>query len=212
LDLENAQLYRAAQAASAAKDQFLAILSHELRTPLTPIFAVLADLEDYPDLPEKVRSDLLVISRNLQLEAQLIDDLLDLTRISRGKISLRCEITNVHSLIQSVSRLCQSEIDKQQISFELRLEASRCHVPGDAGRLQQVFWNLLTNAVKFSNVGGKIELRTSVVADAELHIRLTDDGCGIDPESLEIIFQPFEHGAISASPRFSGLGLGLAIS
>jgi signal transduction histidine kinase len=214
MGLENAQLYRAAQAASAAKDQFLAILSHELRTPLTPIFAVLTDMEDYPDLPEKIRSDLLVISRNLQLEAQLIDDLLDLTRISRGKISLRREITDVHSLIRSVSQLCQTEIDKQQIGFELHLEASRYHVLGDASRLQQVLWNLLSNAVKFSNVGGKIELRTSVVADAELYVRLTDDGYGIDPDLLERIFQPFEQGDISppASPRFSGLGLGLAIS
>jgi len=212
MGLENAQLYGAAQAASAAKDQFLAMLSHELRTPLTPIFAVLAAMEEYPDLPEKMRSDLLVISRNLQLEAQLIDDLLDLTRISRGKISLRREITDVHSLIRSVSQLCQSEIDKQQIGFELDLEASRYHVLGDASRLQQVFWNLLSNAVKFSNVGGKIELRTCVVADAELHVRLTDDGCGIDPALLERIFQPFEQGDISVSPRFGGLGLGLAIS
>ena len=212
MGLENAQLYRAAQAASAAKDQFLAILSHELRTPLTPIFAVLTAMEEYRDLPEKMRSDLLVISRNLQLEAQLIDDLLDLTRISRGKISLRREITDVHSLIRSVSQLCQGEIDKQQIGFKLHLEASRCHVLGDAGRLQQVFWNLLSNAVKFSNVGGKIELRTSVVADAELHVRLTDDGCGIDPALLERIFQPFEQGDASVSPRFGGLGLGLAIS
>jgi signal transduction histidine kinase len=212
MGLQNAQLYLAAQAASAAKDQFLAILSHELRTPLTPIFAVLGAMEQYPDLPARIRSDLLVISRNLRLEAQLIDDLLDLTRISRGKISLRCEITDVHSLIRSVSQLCEAEIDKQQIFFELHLEAARHHVLGDASRLQQVFWNLLSNAVKFSNVGGKIELRTSVVADAELQVRLTDYGCGIDPALLEKIFQPFEQGDISASPRFGGLGLGLAIS
>ena len=171
-------------------------------------------MEDYPDLPEKIRSDLLIISRNLQLEAQLIDDLLDLTRISRGKISLRREITDVHGLIRSVSQLCRCDIDKQQIGFELHLEASRYLVFGDAGRLQQVLWNLLSNAVKFSNFGGNIELRTSVAADAKLNVRLTDDGCGIDPDLLERIFQPFEQGDISASasPRFSGLGLGLAIS
>jgi len=212
IGLENAQLYRAAQAASAAKDQFLAILSHELRTPLTPVFAVLAAMEEYSGLPEKIRSDLSVISRNLQLEAQLIDDLLDLTRISKGKISLRREITDVHSLIRSVCQLCHPEIDKQQIGFELHLEASRYHVFGDPSRLQQVLWNLLSNALKFSNVGGKIELRTSVAADAELHVRLSDDGCGIDPHLLERIFQPFEQGDISVSPRFGGLGLGLAIS
>src|SRR5262249_26261308 len=178
------KFYGGGQAARAVKDQFLAILSHELRTPLTPIFAVLTAMEEYSDLPAKIRSDLSVISRNMHLEAQLIDDLLDLTRISRGKISLRREITDVHSLIRSVSQLCQSEIDKQQIGFELHLEASRYHVFGDASRLQQVLWNLLSNALKFSNVGGKVELRTSMVADAELHVRLTDDGCGIDPHWL----------------------------
>ena len=111
IGLENAQLYRSARAASAAKDQFLAILSHELRTPLTPIFAILAAIERYPDLPETIRSDLLVITRNLQLEARLIDDLLDLTRISKGKISLQREITDVHNLIRSVRQLCQVAID-----------------------------------------------------------------------------------------------------
>ena len=98
IGLENAHLYRSARAASAAKDQFLAILSHELRTPLTPIFAILATIERYPELPEQIRSDLLVINRNLQLEARLIDDLLDLTRINKGKISLLCEIIDVHKL------------------------------------------------------------------------------------------------------------------
>jgi signal transduction histidine kinase len=211
MGLQNAQLYGAAQAASAAKDQFLAILSHELRTPLTPIFAVLASIERYPDLPDRIRPDLAVISRNLQLETQLIDDLLDLTRISSGKFSLRREITDVHTLSRSVSKLCGVDIEKQQIRFELHLGASRFHVLGDAGRLQQVLWNLLNNAIKFCNVGGKIELQTSVVGNANLVIRLTDDGRGISPEMLDRIFQPFEQGDIS-TPRFGGLGLGLAIT
>jgi signal transduction histidine kinase len=98
---------------SAAKDQFLAILSHYLRTPLTPIFAILAAIERYPDLPETIRLDLLVINRNLQLEARLIDDLLDLTRINKGKIALQREITDVHNLIRSVRPLCQVAIDTQ---------------------------------------------------------------------------------------------------
>jgi len=212
IGLENAQLYRSARAASAAKDQFLAILSHELRTPLTPIFAILAAIEKYPDLPEAIRSDLLVISRNLQLEARLIDDLLDLTRISKGKISLQREITDVHGLIRSVRQLCQVEIDKQQVQFEMQLEAPRYHVLGDAGRLQQVFWNLLSNAIKFTPAGGMIELRTSVVGSTELRIRLTDSGRGIGLDSLERIFQPFEQGDLSVPSQFGGLGLGLAIS
>ena len=150
IGLENAQLYRSARAASAAKDQFLAILSHELRTPLTPIFAILATIERYPELPEAIRSDLLVINRNLQLEARLIDDLLDLTRINKGKISLLREVIDVHDLIRSVRQLCQAAIDAQQVRFEMQLEAPRYHVLGDAGRLQQVLWNLFSNAIKFT--------------------------------------------------------------
>jgi nitrogen-specific signal transduction histidine kinase len=212
IGLENAQLYRSARAASAAKDQFLAILSHELRTPLTPIFAVLASIERYPDVPERIRSDLLVISRNLQLEARLIDDLLDLTRISKGKMSLMREAIDVHDLIRSVRELCQIAIDAQQVRFEMHLEAPFFHVLGDAGRLQQVLWNLFSNAIKFTPVGGTIELRTSVEGVNELGIRLTDNGRGIGQESLETIFQPFEQGDTSVPPQYGGLGLGLAIA
>ncbi len=212
IGLENAQLYRSARAASAAKDQFLAILSHELRTPLTPVFAILAAIERYPDLPEAIRSDLRVVSRNLQLEARLIDDLLDLTRIDKGKISLQREIIDVHNLIRSVHELCQPAIDTQQVRFEMRLEAPRYHVLGDAGRLQQVFWNLLSNAIKFTPAGGMVELRTSVVAGREFCVRLTDSGRGIGSDSLESIFQPFEQGDLSVPPQFGGLGLGLAIA
>ena len=212
IGLENAQLYRSAQAASAAKDQLLAILSHELRTPLTPIFAILAAYERDPDLPETIRSDLHVISRNLQLQARLIDDLLDLTRVSKGKISLQREITDVHSLIRSVRQLCEIAIDRQQVGFEMQLEAPRYHVLGDAGRLQQVLWNLFSNAIKFTPPGGSIELRTSVVAGTEFRMCLTDSGRGIDWGSLESIFEPFEQGDLSVPTQFGGLGLGLAIA
>jgi signal transduction histidine kinase/CheY-like chemotaxis protein len=212
IGLENAQLYRSARAASAAKDQLLAILSHELRTPLTPIYAILAAFERYPDLPETIRSDLHVISRNLQLQARLIDDLLDLTRVSKGKISLQREITDVHSLIRSVRQLCEIAIDRQQVGFEMQLEAPRYHVLGDAGRLQQVLWNLFSNAIKFTPPGGSIELRTSVVAGTEFRMCLTDSGRGIERGSLESIFEPFEQGDLSVPTQFGGLGLGLAIA
>jgi signal transduction histidine kinase/anti-sigma regulatory factor (Ser/Thr protein kinase) len=210
--LENAQLYRSAQAASAAKDQFLAILSHELRTPLAPIFAILATIDRYPDLPEIIRSDLLVISRNLQLEARLIDDLLDLTRINKGKILLVRQIVDVHDLIRSVRQLCQVAIETQQVCFELQLDAPRYHVLGDAGRLQQVFWNLLSNAIKFTPACGTIVLGTSVVNSTKFRVRLTDSGRGIVSDSLESIFEPFEQGDLSVPPRFGGLGLGLSIA
>ena len=212
IGLENARLYRSAQAASAARDQFLAILSHELRAPLTPIFAILSAIERYPDVPEKIRPDLHVIRRNLQLEARLIDDLLDLTSVTKGKLALQHEITDVHKLIQTVHQLCQDRVDRQQVLLALRLEASRYHVLGDAGRLQQVFWNLLGNAIKFTPGGGTIGVRTSVVANTELCIEITDSGRGISPDLLEKIFEPFEQGDLSVAPQFGGLGLGLAIS
>jgi len=212
IGLENAQLYRSARAASAAKDQLLAVLSHELRTPLTPIFAILAAIERYPDVPEKIRSDLHVISRNLQLEARLIDDLLDLTRINKGKISLVREVVDMHDLIRSVRQLCQVAVDAQQVQFEMQLEAHRYHLLGDAGRLQQVLWNLFSNAIKFTPAGGMIELQTSNVGNTGFCIRLTDNGRGIGTDLLERIFQPFEQGDISIPPEFGGLGLGLAIA
>jgi signal transduction histidine kinase len=212
IGLENAQLYRSARAASAAKDQFLAILSHELRTPLTPIFAILASIDRNSELPEEIRSDLLVINRNLQLEARLIDDLLDITRINKGKISLMKEVIDLHNLIRSVRQLCQVAIDAQQVQFELQLEAPLYHVLGDAGRLQQVLWNIFSNAIKFTPAGGTIVLRTFVIAGNEICVRLTDTGRGIDWSSLETIFQPFEQGDVSVAPQFGGLGLGLAIA
>jgi signal transduction histidine kinase len=212
IGLENAQLYRSARAASAAKDQFLAILSHELRTPLTPIFAILASIDRNSELPEKIRSDLLVINRNLQLEARLIDDLLDITRINKGKISLIKEIIDLHNLIRSVQQLCQVAIDAQQVRFEVQLEAPLYHVLGDAGRLQQVLWNIFSNAIKFTPAGGTIVLRTFVIDGNEICIRLTDTGRGIGWNSLETIFQPFEQGDVSVAPQFGGLGLGLAIA
>jgi len=146
------------------------------------------------------------------LEARLIDDLLDITRINKGKISLMKEIIDLHNLIRSVRQLCQVAIDAQQVQFELQLEAPLYHVLGDAGRLQQVFWNIFSNAIKFTPAGGTVILRTSVNADNEICIRLVDTGRGITWNSLETIFQPFEQGDVSVAPQFGGLGLGLAIA
>src|SRR6185312_16358331 len=123
--------------------------------------------ERHPDLPEAIRSDLLIVDHNLQLEARLIDDLLDLTRINKGKISLRRETVDVHTLIRSVHQLCQGAIEEHQIRFEMHLQAARHRVLGDAGRLQQVLWNLFSNAIKFTAVGGLVEVQTSVVNDSE---------------------------------------------
>jgi CheY-like chemotaxis protein len=154
----------------------------------------------------------LVIRRNLQLEARLIDDLLDLARIRETKLSLARETTDVHALIESVYELCKPAIDNRQVQFRIRLQAGRYHVLGDPGRLQQVFWNLFSNAVKFTPAGGSIKVETSVVAGTEFRVRMTDSGQGIGLDSLARIFEPFEQGDLSVSRQFGGLGLGLAIS
>lgn len=212
IGIENAKLYRSAQSASAAKDHFLAILSHELRTPLNPVFGILSALEDRSDLPPDVTEDLHVMRRNLELEARLIDDLLDLTRIVKGNIPLQKKATDLHVLIQSVCRTCLAEIQRKELKVDLQLEAKDHHVLGDATRLQQVLWNLLNNAIKFTPASGRIVFKTANTEDGRLRVRVTDTGRGIDSDSMAKIFHPFEQGEANISAQYGGLGLGLAIS
>jgi len=212
IGIENAKLYRSAQSASAAKDHFLAILSHELRTPLNPVFGILSALEGRNDLPPDVSEDLHVMRRNLELEARLIDDLLDLTRIVKGNIPLQQKPTDLHQLIHSVCRTCLAEIQRKGLKIEFQLEAKDHHVLGDATRLQQVLWNLLNNAIKFTPESGRIIFKTSKSEHGRLKIQVTDTGRGIDPEAMAKIFHPFEQGESNISAQFGGLGLGLAIS
>ena len=144
-----------------AKDQFLAMLSHELRTPLTPVLASALELENEPDVREDVRESLQMIRRNVELEARLIDDLLDLTRIDRGKVQLNFEIVDAHTLLQNALEICQPEIDRKHLRPSLNLSAKRVHMRADPARLQQIFWNLINNAVKFTPPNGQITITTS---------------------------------------------------
>ena len=150
----------AARAASAAKDAFIAQLSHELRTPLTPVLLTAATLQQDESLSEEQRQQLRMIERNISLEARLIDDLLDITRITHGKLSLRNESCNIHSLLRHVVEMVQDEAREKRIEISLKLNAARAQLEGDATRLQQVFWNLLLNGVKFSPAGGRIHVRS----------------------------------------------------
>ena len=211
LAIDNARLYRLAQAAARAKDDFLAALSHELRTPLTPVLLTVNEMLQSHRLHESLRDGLEMIERSVQLEARLIDDLLDLTRISRGQVKAHFEVRDVHRLLADVERLRRERSQEKNVSIELLLEASEHHVWGDAARLEQVFWKLLDNAVKFSSAGGWVEVRTSNLEHARIQIDVTDHGLGIPPETLPRLFQPFERGRV-ARPHFEGLGLGLAIA
>lgn len=197
-----------AEEANAAKDRFLAMLSHELRTPLSPIVHAVTLLGEL-DCPPAIREHIATIQRNVRLEARLIDDLLDLARIRNGKLRLELQPVDVHEALRQAVKICQPEILARRMKVVENLNAPNPHVHGDFSRLQQVFWNLLTNAAKFSPEGSTIQMSTSVhESDGCISIEVVDQGIGIIPEKLNRIFDAFEQGVRHSQ---TGLGLGLAI-
>ena len=198
---------RAAEMANRAKDRFLAMLSHELRTPLTPILFSCSLLIEDPTVAEKVREHLEVVLKNAELEARLIDDLLDITRISRGKLRLNFTIADAHEVLREVTETCSSEVANKRLLLSVDLQAPNRAVRADVDRLQQVFCNLLKNATKFTPPEGRIAIRSMNLRSDLLKVEIQDSGQGIAPEVASRIFEPFEQGE-----RSEGLGLGLAIS
>ncbi|MDB6135549.1 MAG: sensor hybrid histidine kinase [Verrucomicrobiales bacterium] len=209
--IENAHLYKTVRSASAAKDAFLAMLSHELRTPLNPIFARLALLEERPGMHPEALEDIRLVRRNLELETRLIDDMLDLTRISQGKLLIASAPCSLHEIIEAARHACSGLAEAAHVAVNLELDASACVVLGDAVRLQQVFWNLIINAIKFSPSGGKVSVSSHSMDGGRIRVRVTDSGRGISPERLESIFQPFEQDQPAGLQSYGGLGLGLTI-
>jgi len=201
-----------AEAANLAKDSFLAVLSHELRTPLTPALMAASLLERDPSLSDKSRELAVMIRRNVEIETRLIDDLLDLTRITQGKIQLLKQEVELHRILRDAVRVCQPDLDDHSQTVELDLSASNSTIVGDAVRLQQIFWNLIRNASKFSGRKKTIHIRTWNNADGLLKIAVEDHGVGIEPDLLPKLFTPFEQGGEAMTRRFGGLGLGLVIS
>jgi PAS domain S-box-containing protein len=197
---------------SRAKDEFLAALSHELRTPLTPVLMTAAAMERDPALPADAREQLAMMRHNIELEARLIDDLLDITRISRGKLTLEPAPVNIHQLLQNTAAIVRSDGQDKQVHLELQLQADRHHAMADAARLHQVFWNLLRNAFKFTPRGGRVTVTTENDDAGNIRIRVADTGMGIAPENLARIFNAFEQLENPGQRRADGLGLGLAIS
>ncbi|HSN89448.1 MAG TPA: ATP-binding protein [Thermoanaerobaculia bacterium] len=215
LALDNSLLYYELESANRAKDQFLASLSHELRTPLTPVLMLVSKLESDPATGKELRHDLAVIRKNIELEARLIDDLLDLTRIMRGKIELRHEVIDVHGLLAHALEICcGQDLHSYPLHIETDLQAPDARIWADGPRLTQVFWNLLTNAVKFTPPGGRVCVRTWLeeARGGELVVEVSDTGVGIEAELLPRLFSAFEQGDGGSVRRFGGLGLGLAIS
>lgn len=213
-DLKTAQ--RGAEAASRAKDAFLAALSHELRTPLTPVLMMARALCEDERLPADARESLRMMERNIALEARLIDDLLDLTRIAQGQLRLRSEPCDAHSLIGLAVEIVRDDALAKAIAIERNFGADLSGLVADPARFQQVIWNLLRNAVKFTPKGGRISIRTRNDEPgkdgATLRIEVTDTGIGIEESALDRIFLPFDQGDLEGEHRFGGVGLGLAIA
>jgi len=197
-----------AEAASAAKDRFLATLSHELRTPLNPVLLWADGILNQPGLHPELEQGLRMVCRNIELEARLIEDLLDLTRIARGKLQLRLQPTDVHELIKHAIEIVRADVDCRHIQLSVTLEAASHQVNVDPPRAQQVFWNILRNACKFTADAGTISVRSYNSSPNSITIDITDTGIGIEPVFLEKIFDAFEQ----LEMRREGLGLGLAIS
>jgi len=202
-----------AESANAAKDKFLAMLSHELRTPLTPVVLSAQIMEADGGLPPRTREQVAMIRRNIETEARLVDDLLDLTRIARGKLQMQMEITDAHEALNRAVNVCMTEqVAARGMRVLPDLQAGRHCVRGDASRLQQVFWNLINNALKFTPDGGAVSIRSRQPENGLLRIEVSDTGMGIDPELIPRLFNAFEQGEVGSTHRFGGLGLGLAIS
>jgi len=201
-----------AEQANRAKDAFLAALSHELRTPLTPVLMTAASLRDDERLPADAREQLEMMERNITLEARLIDDLLDVTSIVQGKLQLRPEPCDAHALIRLAGEIVRNDAAAKNVELIWDFRADRFELDADPARFQQVIWNLLRNAVKFTPPGGRIIVKTTDLAEDRLRIEVADSGIGIKPELLEQIFAPFDQGGLTGDHRFGGMGLGLSIA
>ena len=203
----------AAEKANQAKDDFLAALSHELRTPLTPALAAAGFLaHNASRIPAEFKDEVAIIRRNVQLEARLIDDLLDLTRIIRGRIELHFDRVDARAIVRQALSIVEPDSAQKRLKITNVCAARENHVWADPIRLQQVFWNVLNNAVQFTPPGGSIEIRTANDESGRFVLEVTDTGIGIDIAFQQLLFKPFEQGDRSVTRQFGGLGLGLAIS
>jgi len=202
----------AAEQASQSKDRFLAVLSHELRTPLSPVLLTVAEMEHDPELRPEVREDLMMIKRNIELETKLIDDLLDLSSITSGKLALVIETVDLNEIVRQVCGICTPQLHEHSVFLEVELDDEAGMVAADSARLQQVLWNVLKNAIKFTPENGTIQVSTERRKDGYCEVRVKDPGIGIPVDRLPHVFNAFEQGGASITRQFGGLGLGLAIS
>jgi signal transduction histidine kinase len=200
-----------AERANRLKDEFLATLSHELRTPIHAVLgwtAVLSD-ERFNDLKE-IRRGLKVIEQNAEAQAQLVEELLDLSRIVAGQLRLECQPVDMVPVIQAAMATVQVAAQQKGVRLKAALASEVSSVRGDPARLQQVVWNLLTNAIKFTPAGGEVEVVLQETG-GRIELAVRDNGIGIKPEVLPHLFQRFRQGDSSLTRRYGGLGIGLAL-
>ncbi len=229
--IDNARLYEVAQRAaeerkqllererlarsqiermSEMKDEFLATLSHELRTPLSAILGWTQVVRRRKQSEGELHSAMEVIERNARMQAQLIEDLLDMSRINSGKLRLELQTLQPESFVEAAIETVRPAAAAKGISVEATLDRGAGSISGDPSRLQQVLWNLLSNAIKFTPAGGKVQVRLQRVAD-HIELSVCDNGMGIDREFLEHVFERFRQADASTTRQFGGLGLGLSI-
>jgi len=208
--IDNARLYQQSLEANRIKDEFLAVLSHEIRTPLNPILGWAKLLRTNKLDQKKTALALETIERNAQLQTKLIEDLLDISRILRGKLNLNVCPVDLAPIIRAAMETVRLSAEAKSIQIHSELDPAVGQVFGDPGRLQQVVWNLLSNAIKFTPEGGQVEVYLEPVA-SQAQIRIKDTGKGISPDFLPYVFDTFRQADSATTRKFGGLGLGLAI-
>jgi PAS domain S-box-containing protein len=198
--------------ASQTKDEFLAALSHELRAPLTPIIATLDRWQAEKTLGGEMLAELTMLRRNAALEARLVDDLLDIARITRREMPLSRQAVDINLLVRTTLEMVADEIRDRRMRIVINAPSEPLLVDVDPARIQQVFWNILKNALKFTQDGGLINIEVASTLATSVSISFSDAGIGMSSQTLGRIFQPFEQGINELVRSYGGLGLGLAIS
>jgi len=209
--LQNASLYATVQEASRLKDDFLAGLSHELRTPLNAILGYARMLRSGIVAPDKQQKAIDTIERNATSLTQIVEDVLDISRIVSGKIRLNVQAVDFPDIVRRAIDVITPAAEAKGVKVETVLDPNAGPISGDPERLQQVLWNLLSNAVKFTNRGGKVQVRLEQ-ADSHVQVTVSDTGIGIAPEFLPYVFERFRQADAGITRERGGLGLGLSIA
>jgi PAS domain S-box-containing protein len=194
-----------------AKDRFLAMLAHELRTPLMPVLLGISEMQEDERFAD-ARTTLEMMRRNIEMQSRLLEELTDFTTVGQHQVRLRPERVDVHDALSFTLEICKTEITAARIAIDLNLRALETEVVADSVRLQQVMWNLIRNAVKFSPSGGSISITSANENNGAITISVIDRGIGIAQEFLPKVFDPFQQGDEMIQKRFGGLGLGMFIA